>query len=151
MVEVRLLPFNGMRTLRTVNGDGTGLIGMDEVHLVFIAGELVTCDLISHEVGEDFLHPEVVGPVHLYNVAKPEVGRFVGNQFHSLQLGFLRGVLLEEDTTVAQLEGTRVLHAAEWIVGQDGHTIFLEGWAYASIALHPLERLADVVDYLVKL
>ena len=151
MVEVRLLPFDGMRALRAVDGDGTGLIGMDEIHLVLIAGELVTCYLISHEVGKDFLHPEVVGPVHLYNVAKPEVGRFVGNQFHPLQLGFLRGVLLKEDTTVAQLEGTRVLHSTEGVVGQDGHTVLLEGRAHTRIALHPLERLADVVDNLVKL
>ena len=140
-----------MRTFCTVGIDGSGLERLDEIQVVIHLTVLPTGDLRGHETGEYLIGPEVVEPFQGYQAAKPQMGRLVGNQFHACQLIFLSGILLQEDLMGIVLDGSRMLHAAIRIVGQDHHTIFLEGAGDTGVAFHPFHGLGSLVEHLVEL
>ena len=90
-------------------------MSLEKVDVVVDVGKLFTGDFVGHEVGEDFFGPYIVKPAHGDEVAKPQMGSLVGNQFQTGCLLLLRGVFLQEDATVVHLDGSRMFHAAKLI------------------------------------
>ena len=140
-----------MRTFRSVDTDGSVLEGLEEVQVVVHRIIMATGDFCSHEAGKHFLGPYIFKPLQRDKVAKPEVGRLVGDDLHTCQLILLGGMLLKEHTTFAQLDGSRMLHAAKLVVGQDHQSELLERTGDAGVTFHPFDRLSDLVEYLVEL
>ena len=64
---------NGMRTVCTVQSDSLVLEGGEEIHVALLGIHLPACDLRGHNVCHHFLFPQVLCPVQLNDVAKPEV------------------------------------------------------------------------------
>ena len=151
MIQIVQLLCDGMRAFRTVDTDGGILVGLEEIQVVVYRVVMAAGNLRGHEAGQYLLGPYVLKPFHRYEVAKPQVGSLMGYQFHTCQLVLLGSVLLEEHAAVAQLDGTRVLHAAELVVGQDHQTVLLEGACDARVAFHPFYRLSHFVEHLVEL
>ena len=75
----------------------------------------------------------------------------MGNQLHTRQFVLLGGMLLKKHPTVAQLNGTRMLHTAKLVAGKDHQPIFLEGVGDTRIAFHPFQRLTDLIKHLIEL
>ena len=94
MVHVHQFLGDGVGAVSTVDGDGSALIGLQEVQFVVDAGECATGDLRGHIVGEHLLGPYILKPLQGYKVTKPQVGCLVGNQFQTGCFLLLRGVLL---------------------------------------------------------
>ena len=141
-----------MGALRTVDGDGAGLIGPDEVQVVIHLIILATGNLGSHETGQHLFRPYILEPLGRYQITKPQVGCLVGNQFCTTELLLLGSELIEEDTTVAQMDGTWVLHTAKLIAWQDDESELLtERIGDARITFHPLQGSSGLVEHLVEL
>ena len=152
VVEVVELLCDGVGTLCTVDGDGLGLIGLDEVEGVVHLIILATGNLGCHEVGEDLLGPYILEPLGCYEVAEPEVSRLVCDELGACQELLLGGILLEEDPAGVELDGSRVLHATELIAGDEYDAILVgEGVGNACIAFEPLQGCGSLVEHLVEL
>ena len=151
MIQIVQLLCDGMRAFRTVDTDSGILVGLEEIQVVVYRVVMAAGNLRGHEAGQYLLGPYVLKPFQRYEVAKPQVGSLMGYQFHTCQLVLLGSVLLEEHAAVAQLDGTRVLHAAELVVGQDHQTVLLEGTCDTRVAFHPFYRLSHFVEHLVEL
>ena len=128
-----------MGTLGAVNGDGACLVGPDEVQGVVDFSILTTGDLRGHEVGVYLLCPDILKPFQRHHITKPQMGCLMGNELRTTQQLFLRGVVAEEYTAVAQLYGSRMFHAAKLITGQYHKAIFPERTFNACVSLHPFQ------------
>ena len=62
VVQVIQFLGDGVGAVGTVDGDGTALVGLQEVQLVVDARERATGDLRRHEVGEHLLGPYILKP-----------------------------------------------------------------------------------------
>ena len=151
MVDVGEFLCDGVCTLCAVGKDGSVLEGLDEVQVVIHLTVLTTGDLRGHEHGEYLIGPEVVEPFQGHQTTEPQVGRLMGDQFHTGQLVFLCGIFLQEDLTVIKLNGSRMLHSTIGVVGQDHHAVFLERTGDAGIAFHPFHGLCGFIEHLVEL
>ena len=117
MIQVGELLGNSVGSLRTVNLDGFGLIGLDEVQVMIYLIVLTTGNLCGHEVSQHFLGPYIFKPFQGDEVAKPQMSSLVGNQFCARQFVLLGGILLKEDTAVSQLDSARMFHTSKLVVG----------------------------------
>ena len=79
------------------------------------------------------------------------MSNLMGDQFCAIEFFLLCGILLKEDAAVAELDSTRMLHAAKLVVRQNDHTIFFERTSDRRIAFHPFQSLACLIEYLVEL
>ena len=129
---------DGVGAGRPVNGDGIGLVGFDEVKVVvnlrvlgFLAlrKEGLSCHLRCHEIGKHLFGPDVLKPSQRHHVAEPQVGCLMRNELAPSQSLFLRGGLVEEETSVAELYGSRMFHASKLVARQDDHAV-LGKWTF---------------------
>ena len=79
------------------------------------------------------------------------MGGSMGYQFHTVQSILLCMELLQEQQTIIELDGTRVLLTKQLEVRQDGDTIFLKGTNDAGIAFHPLDSTTSLIENLIEL
>ena len=63
MIQVVQFLGNGMCTLRTVNTDGSILVGLDEVQVVVYRVIVATGNLRGHEIGKHLLGPYILEPL----------------------------------------------------------------------------------------
>src|SRR5262249_20069065 len=74
--------------------------------------------LFLHPGGKALIEPEIVPPGHGDEVARPLMGRLVGNDLEHGLAGPLRGILrVEEETVVEVSDAAPILHRAGVEVG----------------------------------
>ena len=103
---------------------------------------------VAHELGEGFVEPQVVPPLHGDQVTEPHVRQLVQDRVRTslhLSLGGTRA----EHVGVAEGDAARVLHGARVVLGHEDLVVLGEGVGDAVRALEELEATARDVDDLV--
>ena len=74
------------------------------------------------------------------------MSRLVGNQFHAFEFLLFRGIVVEQQSCLIDLEGAWMFHTTVRIVGQDGQTILLKRTFDTRIALHPFHGFYNIAE-----
>src|SRR4051812_27669253 len=75
----QLLP-DGVCSNCTVDAVGSRKMVKQELQLIIVVCLAYLADLVGHEIGEHLLHPYIVEPSHRYQVSKPHMRGFMGDE-----------------------------------------------------------------------
>ena len=112
-----------------------------EIERVVHRGKAGVHHLVRHEIGEDFLGPDVVEPAHGHQVAKPHMGGLVGDQVRPAQQIGQGRRFLQQQALGAVLDGANMLHTAEGEPRDQYKIKFAEGIRYCRVLLQPVQGL----------
>ena len=135
----------------TVRVHGGGIMTLDEHQVVVQIRKLLPRYLVSQQIGEYLFGPNVVKPLHRHHIAEPHVGCFVSDEVQSGQFLVGCGTGPQEDGVGIELNGTRMLHAAKLIAGQDDTAVLFEWEGDACVVLHPSQRQCNLVKHRLQL
>src|SRR5215813_5759591 len=96
-------------------------------------------DLRSHEIGEDFLHPDVVEPLHRDEAAEPHMRRLMRDGTCAIKhLIFCSGFIEQYACSVVE-DRTRMFHAAELKRRNQNKIEFTESIGNSGVLLKPVQ------------
>ena len=107
-----LLP-NRMRARGAIDAVRRRIVRQQKPQFVIHLRERRIHDLAGHEVGEDFLHPDVVEPPHRHEIAEPHVRGLVRDRAGAAEHLVLGRRFVEQHPDGVVEDRARVLHAAE--------------------------------------
>ena len=139
--EVFEFLLNGVAALRAIFRIGSWLMPQQKAQLVIDFGKRGIDNLGSHKIGKNFLKPYVVEPVHGHQIAKPHVGRFVGDQAGATQFLVFCRIFIQHQAGFAVKNRADVLHTAILKAGHEGKIEFGKRQFDSGIIFHPLNGM----------
>ena len=97
-------------------------------------------------VGEHFLGPHIVEPVHGHIIAKPHVSRFVGDELGTCQFLVEGRMFAQEHAGIIIQGSSRVFHASVLESRKDDEAILGKGIRDVGIVLQPMQGCGHLLE-----